>query len=63
MTENYSLHMETKGAFNRPKHLYEFAPESYKYRKSTSFGYVYNISSDLKYNPKDYSVIKQLQRV
>lgn len=50
-----------KKAFNRPVYLYNFAPKNYEYKKATPFGEVYNISSDLKYNSKEFHVIRQVE--
>lgn len=43
----------------RPGALYEFAPESYPYKIQTPSGRRYNISSDIRYDSKRFSVIRQ----
>lgn len=48
-----------KNPANRPSCLYSFAPEAYRYKVKTPFGNVYNVSNDLKYNSKTYSVVRQ----
>lgn len=46
----------------RPSHLFKFAPIDYWCKKETPFGYVYNISSDEKYDSHKHSVVMQIQR-
>lgn len=73
MKKNYCYLVERKGdgeqfctfgnfkeAWNRPSYLYEFVPETYEYAHKTPFGTVSNVSGDLRYNSRDYKVIKQI---
>lgn len=46
----------------RPVYLFPLVTEKYKYSQKTPFGdlLVSNISCDLKYNSKEYHVIRQM---
>lgn len=48
-------------AWNRPKYLFNLVSSAYIYAVKLPFGNLLasNVSSDLRYNSKDYSVIRQ----
>lgn len=50
-----------KEAWNRPKYLFNLVSSAYIYAVKLPFGNLLasNVSSDLRYNSKDYSVIRQ----
>lgn len=41
-------------------HLFQLVSAGYKHAKESPFGLRQNISSDLKYNSKDYRVVRQV---
>ena len=49
-----------KEAWDRPSALFQFVTDDYKYGILSPFGMRNNISCDLKYNSKDYKVIRQM---
>lgn len=51
-----------KEAWNRPSSLFSRVSKDYSYPQKTPFGdlLISNISCDLRYNSKDYHVIRQM---
>lgn len=55
----FTMHGNLNLAWMGVSPLFDFVADNYRYKVKTPFGNICNVSSDFKYNSKDYSVIKQ----
>lgn len=58
--EKFVMYGDLKQAWLKVTNLFQFVSTEYKHAKESPFGLRRNISSDLKYNSKDYRVLRQV---